>query len=47
MSSTTIGVKLDEQCEIAAGWVLSKNDSNPVVSLVGHLRCLSPLLSIP
>lgn len=23
----------DEQCEMAAGWVLSQNDSNPVVSL--------------
>jgi transposase len=28
----------DEQCEIAAGWVLSQNDSNQVVSLISFSK---------
>ena len=34
----------DEQCEIAAGWVLSQNDSNQVVSLASFSKfCVSAL----
>lgn len=36
----------DEQCEIAAGWVLSQNDSNQVVSLASFSRFCACALGV-